>query len=87
MYSTVEASLWCFEIVFWMIECWERVSIYNFYKKKIVWQFDIRSHVTQDLRDTPLFKDIRFVDLIKQKLQWCCLTVQMLQGTIKISTK
>ena len=53
MYSTAEASLhsqsrWCFEIVFWMIECCRHVSIY-LYKKKIVWELDVRSHVTQDL--------------------------------------
>ena len=35
-------------------ECSEHVSIYNFYKKKIVWQFDVESHVTQDLGDTCL---------------------------------
>ena len=53
MYSTAEASLhsqsrWCSEIVFWMIECFGHVSIY-LYKKKIVWELDVRSHVTQDL--------------------------------------
>ena len=53
MYSTAEASLhsqsrWCFEIVFWRIECCGHVSIY-LYKKKIVWELDVRSHVTQDL--------------------------------------
>ena len=40
MYSTIEVSLHSqsgFEIVFWMI--W--VSIYNFYKNKTVWQFDV----------------------------------------------
>ena len=56
MYSTIEVSLhsqseWYFEIVFWMI--W--VSIYNFYKNKTVWQFDVRCQVTQDLGDTHLF--------------------------------
>ena len=29
-------------------------SLFNFYKKKTAWQFDVRSHVTQDLRDTRL---------------------------------
>ena len=32
--------------------------LFNFYKKKIVWEFDVRSHVTQDLlvtQDTLLF--------------------------------
>ena len=28
--------------------------LFNFYKKT-VWQFDVRSHVTQDLEDTLLF--------------------------------
>ena len=30
----------------------------------MVWQFDIRSHVTQDLGDERLFYDIQFADLI-----------------------
>ena len=37
----------------WIIWVEEHVS--NFYKKKIVWQFDVTSHVTQDLGDTRLF--------------------------------
>ena len=28
----------------------------KFYKKKIVWQFDVRGHVTQDLGGTRLLK-------------------------------
>ena len=28
--------------------------IFNFYKKKIVWKFDVRSHVVQDLEDTTM---------------------------------
>ena len=47
---------------------YEQASIYNFYKKKIVRQFDVRSHETQDLGDTRLFQDNRFADL-KMKLR------------------
>ena len=31
-------------------EWYKRVSIFNIYKKKIVWQFDVMSHLTSDLR-------------------------------------
>ena len=56
MYSTVEVSLhshsgWCFEIVFWMIWVLKTRPLFNFYKKKIVWQFDARSRLTQDLQE------------------------------------
>ena len=45
---------WCIEIAFWMI--WVlRTRLYNFLKKKTVWQFHVRSHMTQDLGDTRLF--------------------------------
>ena len=73
MYSTVEVSLhsqggWRFEIVFWMI--WVLITrLYlTFIRRKLLWQFDIRSNVTQDFGDTRLFKDIHFADLIKT---WC----------------
>ena len=33
-----------------------------------MWQFDVSSHVTEDVGDTRLFKDIRFADLIET---WC----------------
>ena len=39
-------------------------SLFNFYKKEIVWKLGVRSHLTQDLGDTRLFSDIRFADLI-----------------------
>ena len=38
-------------------------SLFNFYKKKTAWQFDVRSHVTEYLGDTRLFWYIRFADL------------------------
>ena len=33
----------------------ENTSLLNFYKQKVMRQFDVRSHVTQDLRDSRLF--------------------------------
>ena len=62
MYSNVEVSLhsqsrWCFEILnfFWMFLGLKNRSVFNSYKKKIVWQFYVRSHVTKDLGGTRLF--------------------------------
>ena len=48
MYSTVEV-LW----MIWVLRT--RLYLINVYKKKIVWERDARSHVTQDLRDTRLY--------------------------------
>ena len=42
----------------------QNTSLFNFCKKKIVRQFDVRSYVTQDIGDTRLFEDIRFADLV-----------------------
>ena len=33
----------------------KNTSLFNFFKRKIVWQFDVRSNVTQDLGNTRLF--------------------------------
>ena len=47
----------------------KNTSLFNFYNKKIVWQFDLRSQVTQDLGDTRLFWDYRFPNLIKNYIK------------------
>ena len=52
---TVWLLLWCFQIVFWNDLGVKNRSSFNFYKKKTAWQFDVRSHMTQDLGDTRLF--------------------------------
>ena len=44
------------------------MSLFNFYKEKIVWQFDVRSHVTQDLEDTRHFK------IAALRIQWSDVT-------------
>ena len=31
------------------------MSLLNFYKKKIEWQFDVKNYVKQDVEDTRLF--------------------------------
>ena len=62
MFSTVEVS--CIHRVGGALKLFSDISLRNFCKKKIVRQIDVRSHVTQDLGDARLFKDICFVDLI-----------------------
>ena len=48
----------------------KNTSVSNFYKKIIVWQFNVRSHVTQHLGDTSLSLAIRFENLTTFILRW-----------------
>ena len=56
MYSKVDVFLhsqsgWCFEIVFLNDLSVKNTFLFNFFQKKIVRQFDVRSHVIQNLAD------------------------------------
>ena len=56
MYSKVDVFLhsqsgWCFEIVFLNDLSIKNTFLFNFFQKKIVRQFDVRSHVIQNLAD------------------------------------
>ena len=53
MFSSVEVS--CIHRVGGALKLFSNTFLRNFYKKKIVRQIDVRSHVTQGLGDTRLF--------------------------------
>ena len=60
MYSTVEVFLHsqsgrCFEIDLIV----KGTSLWKLYKKITAWQVDVRSHVMEDLGDTPRFNDMQ----------------------------